>query len=75
MNSTTYFIFHATLHSNSPVDVESSDDGPSEAKRRKVDDEEEKENGAKKSKCHVVPELYITKKKVNGSSYGNEASE
>ena len=50
-------IFHATLHSsNSLVDVESSDEGPSEAKRRKVDDdnEEEKENGAQKSKFSLI---------------------
>ena len=39
------------------MDVESDDEGPSEAKRRKVDDEEEKENGAKKSKFHAVPDM------------------
>ena len=43
---------------NSLVDVESNDDeGPSEAKRRKVDNdnEEEKENGAKKSLITAIP--------------------
>ena len=32
------------------VDVEGSDDGPSEAKRRKVDNDKEEDNGAEKCK-------------------------